>query len=75
MRTMGPSDDQAWELLLPSPGEPVPHWNPTRGASTVKNTRSAFVPFGGAKESGVGRQCSALGLKSCMEHEVVSIAN
>jgi acyl-CoA reductase-like NAD-dependent aldehyde dehydrogenase len=37
-------------------------------------TTSAFVPFGGAKESGLGRQYSALGLKSYMEPEVVSIA-
>jgi acyl-CoA reductase-like NAD-dependent aldehyde dehydrogenase len=35
---------------------------------------SAFVPFGGAKESGLGRQYSSLGLKSYMEPEVVSIA-
>jgi acyl-CoA reductase-like NAD-dependent aldehyde dehydrogenase len=37
-------------------------------------TTSAFVPFGGAKESGLGRQYSALGLKSYMEPEVVSVA-
>jgi acyl-CoA reductase-like NAD-dependent aldehyde dehydrogenase len=37
-------------------------------------TTSAFVPFGGAKESGIGRQYSALGLKSYMEPEVVSVA-
>ena len=37
-------------------------------------TTSAFVPFGGAKESGMGRQYSALGLKSYMEPEVVSVA-
>jgi acyl-CoA reductase-like NAD-dependent aldehyde dehydrogenase len=37
-------------------------------------TTSAFVPFGGAKESGYGRQYSALGLKSYMEPEVVSVA-
>ncbi len=36
-------------------------------------TTSAFVPFGGAKESGLGRQYSALGLKSYMEPEVVSV--
>ena len=36
-------------------------------------TTSAFVPFGGAKESGIGRQYSALGLKSYMEPEVVSV--
>ena len=35
---------------------------------------SAFVPFGGAKESGLGRQYSILGLKGYMEPEVVSIA-
>jgi acyl-CoA reductase-like NAD-dependent aldehyde dehydrogenase len=35
---------------------------------------SAFVPFGGAKESGLGRAYSALGLKSYMEPEVVSVA-
>jgi acyl-CoA reductase-like NAD-dependent aldehyde dehydrogenase len=37
-------------------------------------TTSAFVPFGGAKESGLGRQYSVLGLKSFMEPEVVSVA-
>ncbi len=37
-------------------------------------TTSAFVPFGGAKESGLGRQYSALGLKSYMEPQVVSVA-
>jgi acyl-CoA reductase-like NAD-dependent aldehyde dehydrogenase len=36
-------------------------------------TTSAFVPFGGAKESGLGRQYSVLGLKSYMEPEVVSV--
>jgi len=35
---------------------------------------SAFVPFGGAKESGLGRQYSSLGLKSYMEPEVISVA-
>ena len=35
---------------------------------------SAFVPFGGAKESGLGRQYSVLGLKGYMEPEVVSVA-
>jgi acyl-CoA reductase-like NAD-dependent aldehyde dehydrogenase len=35
---------------------------------------SAFVPFGGAKESGIGRQYSVLGLKSYMEPEVISVA-
>jgi len=37
-------------------------------------TTSAFVPFGGAKESGLGRQYSALGLKGYMEPEVISVA-
>ena len=37
-------------------------------------TTSAFVPFGGAKESGLGRQYSSLGLKSYMEPEVISVA-
>jgi acyl-CoA reductase-like NAD-dependent aldehyde dehydrogenase len=37
-------------------------------------TTSAFVPFGGAKESGLGRQYSVLGLKSYMEPGVVSVA-
>lgn len=35
---------------------------------------SAVVPFGGAKESGLGRQYSHLGLKSYMEPEVISVA-
>jgi acyl-CoA reductase-like NAD-dependent aldehyde dehydrogenase len=35
---------------------------------------SAFVPFGGAKESGLGRTYSIIGLKSYMEPLVVSIA-
>jgi len=34
---------------------------------------SATVPFGGAKESGVGRVYSALGLKSNMEPRVISV--
>jgi len=34
---------------------------------------SALVPFGGAKESGMGRQYSALGLKGYMEPRVVSV--
>jgi len=34
---------------------------------------SAVVPFGGAKESGLGRQYSALGLKGYMEPRVVSV--
>jgi acyl-CoA reductase-like NAD-dependent aldehyde dehydrogenase len=36
-------------------------------------TTSATVPFGGAKESGLGRQYSALGLKAYMEPRVVSV--
>ena len=36
-------------------------------------TTSATVPFGGAKESGVGRQYSVLGLKSYMEPRVISV--
>ena len=35
---------------------------------------SAVVPFGGAKESGFGRQYSHLGLKSYMEPQVISVA-
>ena len=35
---------------------------------------SAVVPFGGAKESGIGRQYSHLGLKSYMEPAVISVA-
>ena len=35
---------------------------------------SAYVPFGGAKESGLGRQYSILGLKGYMEPTVLSIA-
>jgi acyl-CoA reductase-like NAD-dependent aldehyde dehydrogenase len=34
---------------------------------------SPIVPFGGAKESGIGRQYSALGLKGYMEPRVVSV--
>jgi acyl-CoA reductase-like NAD-dependent aldehyde dehydrogenase len=34
----------------------------------------ATVPFGGAKESGFGREYSALGLKSYMEAQVVNIS-
>jgi acyl-CoA reductase-like NAD-dependent aldehyde dehydrogenase len=34
----------------------------------------ATVPFGGAKESGLGREYSALGLKSYMEPQVVHVA-
>ena len=36
-------------------------------------TTSPMVPFGGAKESGMGRQYSALGLKGYMEPRVVSV--
>jgi acyl-CoA reductase-like NAD-dependent aldehyde dehydrogenase len=35
---------------------------------------SAVVPFGGAKESGIGRQYSHLGLKAYMEPAVISVA-
>jgi acyl-CoA reductase-like NAD-dependent aldehyde dehydrogenase len=34
---------------------------------------SATVPFGGAKESGIGRQYSILGLKEYMEPQVISV--
>jgi acyl-CoA reductase-like NAD-dependent aldehyde dehydrogenase len=34
---------------------------------------SATVPFGGAKESGMGRQYAALGLKGYMEPRVISV--
>jgi acyl-CoA reductase-like NAD-dependent aldehyde dehydrogenase len=34
---------------------------------------SATVPFGGAKESGIGRQYSVLGLKENMESQVISV--
>jgi acyl-CoA reductase-like NAD-dependent aldehyde dehydrogenase len=34
---------------------------------------SPVVPFGGAKESGIGRQYSVLGLKGYMEPRVVSV--
>jgi acyl-CoA reductase-like NAD-dependent aldehyde dehydrogenase len=36
-------------------------------------TTSPLVPFGGAKESGLGRQYSVLGLKGYMEPRVISI--
>ncbi len=36
-------------------------------------TTSATVPFGGAKESGIGRQYAALGLKGYMEPRVISV--
>ena len=35
---------------------------------------SAHVPFGGAKQSGLGRQYSILGLKGYMEPQVVSVS-
>jgi len=35
---------------------------------------SAHVPFGGAKESGLGRQYASLGLKGYMEPQVVSVS-
>jgi len=37
-------------------------------------TTSAYVPFGGAKQSGLGRQYSVLGLKGYMEPQVVSVS-
>jgi acyl-CoA reductase-like NAD-dependent aldehyde dehydrogenase len=45
------------------------------GTAWVNQHRAtlATVPFGGAKESGIGRQYSALGLKSYMEPRVISI--
>src|SRR5262249_31355646 len=36
-------------------------------------TTAANVPFGGAKESGIGRVYSELGLKSYMEPRVISV--
>jgi acyl-CoA reductase-like NAD-dependent aldehyde dehydrogenase len=36
-------------------------------------TTSATVPFGGAKESGIGRQYAQLGLKGYMEPRVISV--
>lgn len=36
-------------------------------------TTSATVPFGGAKESGMGRQYASLGLKGYMEPRVISV--
>ena len=35
---------------------------------------SAYVPFGGAKQSGLGRQYSIIGLKGYMEPQVVSVS-
>jgi acyl-CoA reductase-like NAD-dependent aldehyde dehydrogenase len=45
------------------------------GTAWVNQHRAtaANVPFGGAKESGIGRQYSALGLKGYLEPRVVSI--
>ena len=37
--------------------------------------KSAYVPFGGAKESGMGRQQSILGLKEFMEPQVISVTS
>jgi acyl-CoA reductase-like NAD-dependent aldehyde dehydrogenase len=37
-------------------------------------TPDPFIPFGGAKESGLGREYSSLGLKSYMEAQVISVA-
>jgi acyl-CoA reductase-like NAD-dependent aldehyde dehydrogenase len=59
--------------------------DPTRAASIAAHLEvgtawvnqhratSATVPFGGAKESGIGRQYSVLGLKSYMEPRVISV--
>ncbi len=38
------------------------------------NIPDATIPFGGAKESGLGREYSALGLKSYMEAQVISVS-
>ncbi len=45
------------------------------GTAWVNQHRAtaATVPFGGAKESGIGRQYSVLGLKSYMEPRVISV--
>ena len=45
------------------------------GTAWVNQHRAtaANVPFGGAKESGIGRQYSALGLKGYLEPRVVSV--
>jgi acyl-CoA reductase-like NAD-dependent aldehyde dehydrogenase len=45
------------------------------GTAWVNHHRatSATVPFGGAKESGIGRQYSLLGLKENMEPQVISV--
>jgi acyl-CoA reductase-like NAD-dependent aldehyde dehydrogenase len=37
-------------------------------------TPDPFIPFGGAKESGLGREYSSLGLKSYMEPQVISVS-
>jgi acyl-CoA reductase-like NAD-dependent aldehyde dehydrogenase len=37
-------------------------------------TPDPFIPFGGAKESGLGREYSSLGLKSYMEAQVLSVS-
>ena len=37
-------------------------------------TPDPHVPFGGAKESGIGREYSVLGLKSYMEAQVISVS-
>jgi acyl-CoA reductase-like NAD-dependent aldehyde dehydrogenase len=37
-------------------------------------TPDPFIPFGGAKESGLGREYSSLGLKSYMEAQVISVS-
>ena len=45
------------------------------GTAWVNQHRAtaANVPFGGAKESGIGRTYSDLGLKSYMEPRVISV--
>ena len=45
------------------------------GTAWVNQHRAtaANVPFGGAKESGIGRQYSALGLKGYLEPRVISV--
>ena len=42
--------------------------------STSTDIPDATIPFGGAKESGLGREYSALGLKSYMEAQVISVS-
>jgi acyl-CoA reductase-like NAD-dependent aldehyde dehydrogenase len=48
---------------------------PEVGTAWVNQHRAtaATVPFGGAKESGIGRQYSILGLKENMEAQVISV--